>query len=448
MKSESVLKEEAKNIRSKIRDKFKAEKNRLFIYNSNQAKEDIRVMHEILDEIKNLVLAFMNKYVEAKKEKNIIDFTDIEQLALKILVKKNEEGNLVASEVANSYQEKFEEIAIDEYQDSNLVQEYILNAISRGNNIFMVGDVKQSIYKFRQARPELFLEKYDEYKDILVKGTCIQLFKNFRSRKEVLDMTNLVFANIMSKQLGDIEYTEDEYLNLGSNYSNELHEKEINAYKPELHIIDVGQAEGAREHEGEEYDVIENSEVEARFVAKRIKDMLDNSFQVFDKNLGYRNAELKDIAILLRTTSQLANVYEKELKALGITSFSDVGNSYFEEIEVKTIIAMLTIIDNPNNDIPLVTVLRSMIGGFTDNELLEVRLENKGVGFYEALKTVGAKQGKANEILRLLQDLQSEQEHMKLHEFIWHLYEKTGYYDYVRTIAKWRNAKRESEKTF
>ena len=159
--------------------------------------------------------------IEEKKEKNIIDFNDIEHFALNILVKEDENKNYVPTDVAKKYKQKYIEIAIDEYQDSNLVQEYILSVISK-NNIFMVGDVKQSIYKFRQARPELFLEKYDKYKLIEDKkkndNLKIKLFKNFRSRKDVLDTTNIIFSQVMSKDLGDINYTKEEYLNLGADY--------------------------------------------------------------------------------------------------------------------------------------------------------------------------------------------------------------------------------------
>jgi len=228
----SELKDEAKAVRDRVKKRFAGERDKIFIYSSKQAKEDIFLMYDILDAVRKLTIEFSNKYEAAKREKNIIDFSDIEHLALNILIKKDENGNYAASDAARVYQGKFTEIAIDEYQDSNLVQEKILSTISKGNNIFMVGDVKQSIYKFRQARPELFLEKYNTYENV------IQLFTNFRSRKQILDLTNLIFANIMSKKFGNIEYNEEEYLNLGADYHEP--KKEINyAGKPELHIIDV-----------------------------------------------------------------------------------------------------------------------------------------------------------------------------------------------------------------
>ena len=195
------IKDEAKEIRDSIKKKVASIIEKYLIYNSKQANSDIYEMYSSLNSIKKLVIEFSKKFAIRKKEKNIVDFNDIEHFALNILLKIDENGRIYESDVAKKYKEKFEEIAIDEYQDSNLVQEYILKSVSKGNNIFMVGDVKQSIYKFRQARPELFLEKYATYKlkgEPITSGMKIQLFKNFRSRKNVLDLTNLIFENIMS----------------------------------------------------------------------------------------------------------------------------------------------------------------------------------------------------------------------------------------------------------
>ncbi len=211
------LKDEAKNIRDSVKEEFKKVKE-LLNCTSDEAIADINFMYNILNKLKNIILEFSEKFYQKKREKNIMDFNDMEHLALKILVKKDKAGNVVKTEVAKKYEEKFEEIAIDEYQDSNLVQEYILTSVSKGNNVFMVGDVKQSIYKFRQARPQLFIEKYNKYKLEPEAGEDrkIQLFKNFRSRENVLNITNMVFEDIMSKELGDIDYNTNEYLNLGA----------------------------------------------------------------------------------------------------------------------------------------------------------------------------------------------------------------------------------------
>ena len=172
------------------------------------ANNDIKEMYSILNSLKNLILEFSDRFKYKKREKNIIDFNDIEHFALELLVKKDDKGNLISTEIANEYKEKFEEIAIDEYQDSNLVQEYILRSISKGNNIFMVGDVKQSIYKFRQAMTRIVfrinMKNIDIDKEQRKRDLKIKLFKNFRSRQNILDFTNLVFDNIMTKEIGDI----------------------------------------------------------------------------------------------------------------------------------------------------------------------------------------------------------------------------------------------------
>ena len=430
-KAVSELKDNAKEVRDGIKKNINKFKEKIFIYDSKQANVDIYEMYSILVAIKNVIYKFIQEYQKAKKEKNIIDFNDIEHYALNILVKKDEKGEYVATEVAKKYQEKFEEIAIDEYQDSNLVQEYILNTVSRGNNVFMVGDVKQSIYKFRQARPELFLDKYKNYGEIDKEtniGRKIQLFENFRSRKNILDITNLVFEDIMSKELGDIEYDEKEFLNLGAKYQ-EIKEK--TGGKAELHIIDL--SEDGEDIE-EQIEIIDNIEIEAKFVANKIKEILDSNYYVWDKNKGYRKAIFRDFAILLRSTARTASIYERELLNLGLPVFCDTSSNYFETIEIQIIMSLLKIIDNPNNDIALVTVLRSPIVGLTDNELVEIRVTNKNVSFFEALVLAKENENlkdKINKFLKLLEDLQAKQEYLKLDELLWEIYETTGYYNYV-----------------
>ena len=383
-------------------------------------------MYEVLKEIEKVIITFAEEYKKSKRDKNIIDFNDIEHLALQILVQKNEEGKYEPTEVAKEYQEKFVEIAIDEYQDSNEIQEELLKQVSRGNNIFMVGDVKQSIYKFRQARPELFLEKYNTYED-----NKIQLFANFRSRKNVLDLTNVIFESIMSKDFGSIEYNENEFLNVGQEYA-ETESKKLG--KAELHIIDASE----ENEEIEQEEVLENAEIEAKFVAKKIKELMNENYYVFDKKQGYRKLQFKDIVILLRKTANVAPVYEKELTELEYPVFSDIGTNYFESIEIQTIICLLKLINNPDNDIALVTVMRSPIGEFTDNELIEIRMVNRNESFYNAVLSSQADEAlgkKVNHFLNLLEELRTKQEYLKLDELIWYIYEKTGYYNYVSLMA-------------
>ncbi len=314
------IKKEAKDKRDEVKKIVSKLKENILVCNSDDAIKEIQNMYEILIKVKNLVLEFSNRFLQAKQDKNIMDFNDIEHYALNILCKSDGENY-----VSKKYQDKYEEILIDEYQDSNLVQEYILNAISRKNNIFMVGDVKQSIYKFRGARPELFLDKYEKYKEKDLKendGLKIQLFKNFRSRKNVLDITNIIFNDIMSKELGDIDYTEEEYLNLGAEYP------EGNKLEAELHIIDskeeVYQNEEDSEEDAKETERVEDIVLEAKFVANKIKELIDNETLICNKDKTYRKIMYKDIVVLLRSAQGIAPIYEQEISKLNLPVFCDM----------------------------------------------------------------------------------------------------------------------------
>lgn len=463
-------KDDAKKVRDSVKKKFRAKADKIFVSTSKETIQDITDMYETLVKLKNLIFEFEDRFSKKKKEGNILDFSDIEHLALQILVKETENGKHTRSDIAKKYQQKFEEIAIDEYQDSNLVQEYILTAVSRGNNIFMVGDVKQSIYKFRQAMPELFLEKYKTYSldNPNEKGLKIQLFKNFRSRENILDFTNLIFEKIMSEDLGDIDYNENEYLNLGAIWDKskentefeEEHEKQDNIpegktkkIKNEIDIIDLKEQENSywqeekiKNQETEEEtdkteeeveERLENIEIEAKFVASKIKDLVDSKFQVYDlKKQQYRNIKYKDIVILLRSTKGKAPVFENELINKNIPVYSDMSAEYIDSIEVHTILSLLKIIDNPMQDVPLVTVMRSVIGDFTDNDLVEIRLADQYSDFYTALLKAKINvseelRKKIEQFLENLEKWREEQEYLSLDELIWKIYEDTGFLNYV-----------------
>lgn len=384
-------KEKAKEIRDEVKKKREKVLGKILICNSEEANQDIYDMYAILVKLQNLIITFDKEFTRRKREKNIVDFSDVEHFALEIL--------LNSKEVAKKYQDKFEEIAIDEYQDSNLVQEYILTAIARENNIFMVGDVKQSIYKFRQAMPELFLNKYENYSKKEEKkkedDLKIQLFKNFRSKEKVLQFTNSLFENIMGKTLGDIDYNKEEFLNLGATYP-EIRQNE----KIEIHIIDPkSEIEEEKEETYEETEEnedtifpaeeenIEDVELEAKFVANQIQKLIENKYQVWDKKQeSYRDIQYKDIVVLLRSTRTTAPIYEQEILKLQMPVFSDSSQEYLDSIEIQTIMSLLKIIDNPMQDIPLVAVMRSNIGKFTDDELIQIRLADKQDNFYTCLQ--------------------------------------------------------------
>ena len=449
-KVKSDLKEYAKKVRDDVKKKIKKIETNLIICNSKEAYQDMSEMYTILNNLQELILQFKLEFTNIKRQKNIADFHDIEHLALSLLIKeknnnKDEDGlDFEVTEIAKMYQEKFQEIAIDEYQDSNLVQEYILTSVSKNNNIFMVGDVKQSIYKFRQAMPELFLNKYNNYskKDDLKNGDNlkIQLFKNFRSRKNVLDFTNAIFQNIMSTTLGDIDYTREEYLNLGATYSEIEQNQNI-----EIDILNItkdnrNEVEEDKKVDGEESEKIENLEnieIEARYVANKIEKLIKEKYQVWDKKkASYRDITYKDIVILLRATKMPAPIFEQELIKLNIPVFSDTSGEYLDTIEIQTIINLLKVIDNPTSDIPLLTVLKSSIGAFTDNDLVEIRLTDKHDNFYNTLikSKIDVKpelKEKIDKILNNLEIWRKEKEYLSLDELIWKIYLDTGFYHYV-----------------
>ncbi len=455
-KVESEIKDEIKKIRDNVKKKFNKKLEKIFVSDSKQSNQDIFDMYDILKKLKNLIIEFDEIFSKKKRDKNIVDFTDIEHFALNILVKgveKTTDKNglayekIVKTDVAKKYTEKFEEIAIDEYQDSNLVQEFILSSISRGNNMFMVGDVKQSIYRFRQAMPKLFLEKYSNYETVGtasndINGRKIQLFKNFRSRDNVLDFTNLIFKNIMSEKLGEVDYNEDEYLNFGA----EDYKKINQSLKTEIDIIDLKKEENLdienteyleNDNDTEELEHLENIEIEAKYVASKIKKLIDSKYQVYDrKKESFRDITYKDIAILLRSTKDKASIYEQELIKLDMPVFSDSNQEYLDSIEIQTVMSLLKIIDNPMQDIPLVTVLRSNIGKFTDNELVEIRLSDKYDNFYNCMQKAKVDvnsqlKEKIEHFLNQIETWRKEQEYLALDELIWKIYSDTGYYNYV-----------------
>lgn len=417
-----------------------------------QLLEQTQSLYPFMRTLSSLVLDFNEAYKDKKKERNMIDFNDMEHICLQILTSLDEEGNIVPSKVALNYREKFEEVFVDEYQDSNNVQETIIDMVSRKYcdvpNVFMVGDVKQSIYRFRQAKPELFIDKYNTYKLDEGDNRKIQLYKNFRSRKEVIDGVNYIFKELMSKTVGELEYSDDEALNLGANYRESEDEDIILGGAIELNIIDKNYEESA-EDAVEEIEEINNVIMEGRIVARKIKELMSSkdgkTFKVLDKETGeYRPVMYKDIVILLRATKNWAESILDELGEEGIPVYSDTGTGYFESIEIRTIISLLKVIDNPMQDVPVLALMRSPIAGFSAEEISDVRLVNKEKYFYENIKyiseedydnrgTVYSKEliDKCKYLIERIEIWRNKSIYMAIDEFIWHLYMDTAYYGYV-----------------
>ena len=455
IKKDKVSDENAQSIVKSIRDDIKKKIsdliNNTFSVTPEEMLANIKGAYPYIKKLTEIVLEFGERFRKKKKEKNILDFNDLEHFCLKILSDTDEEGNIVPSKTAMEFKSLFDEVLVDEYQDSNNVQEAIIGLVSRRNdefpNVFMVGDVKQSIYRFRQAKPELFIEKYTTYTTEESDNRKIQLYKNFRSRKEVIDGVNYIFKEIMSKTVGELEYTDEESLNLGASYKESDDENVVLGGPIEVNIIDKLKDESNKENEvsDEEQEEIEGVNLEGRIVAQRIKELIsgngDKTFKVLDKETGeYRPVKYKDIVILLRATKNWAETLLDELGQEGIPAYADTGSGYFESIEIRTIMSLLRIIDNPMQDVPVIAVLKSPIMGFTAEDLSVIRLENKEKYFFENITAIAEGNGinvseelktKCSKFISRLEIWRKKSIYMPIDEFIWYLYMDTAYYGYV-----------------
>lgn len=363
-----------KSLREQAKDVVKKLCKQYFFCSPEMMIEQLERTEPMLEEVVRLTKQFADEFAAAKRRKNLVDFHDVEHFALQILVDEETEK---AKKTAEEFRDTFEEIMIDEYQDSNEVQETLLRSISREergeNNIFMVGDVKQSIYRFRLARPELFMKKYDSYS--LEESTTqrIDLHKNFRSREEVLTCTNDIFYKIMARSLGNVEYDAEAALYPGASYP-------VSAdFIPEILLAD------SNDELLEDTELTDKKTLEAKIVAEEIKHLMKTQ-PVTDKEAGtLRAARYSDIVILLRSLSGWADSLVEVLNENGIPAHTVSSTGYFSTVEVQTVLSMLRLLDNPRQDIPMAAVLRSPMAGLTDEELAVLRLEDGSVPFHEAV---------------------------------------------------------------
>ena len=375
-KDETVLaakRDLAKELRAGVKDCVQSLGERFFATPLELAARQGRACRGPVETLLDLALEFHGRMQEKKQEKKVIDFSDMEHFALDILLDRSG-GQVRPSPVAMEYRQHFAEVLTDEYQDSNLVQEYLLQAVSGEEdgrfNRFMVGDVKQSIYKFRLARPELFLDKYKTYEE--GQGNCrrIDLAKNFRSRPEVVDTVNELFGRMMSRDVGGIEYDHRAALYAGAEYpeSDGCHSELLLVEKP-----DKGEEEDAKQ-------------AEALAVARKIKE-LRGGFRVFDRESGcLREARYSDMVILLRTNSGWDEEFKEVLEQEGIPAYIASKTGYFAASEVQELLNFLRVLDNPSQDVPLFGVMKSVFGGFSEEEIAKIRSGRRDCCLYEALK--------------------------------------------------------------
>lgn len=445
------IKEYVKGQRKLFKDYIGRLNDKIFLKDDEGIFADMQGAGIQIRTLLKVAKVYAKRVSEVKREKGIIDFNDMEHLALSILVKK-EDGKLVYTETADKLANRFEEILIDEYQDSNQLQEVILNAVSKtrlsgeNNNIYMVGDVKQSIYKFRLACPELFIEKYDTYGET-GDNVRIELQKNFRSRENVLECANDVFSHIMNKNFSGIGYDESVRLNAGfpyPEYSDSNYGDEANKSTDIILISSENEEEAT------------TRELEADRLAKLIEEIVASGINVYDSDENiYRPAEYRDIVILTRSVTGWADTFADALMDRGIPAYTDSSTGYFSVREIQVILSMLTIVDNPVQEISLAAAMMSYFGGFTAAELGMVRKlgrehadKNTHNNLYEHLKAVAVlggadkiqetdvKQlsGKCALFLAKLTEYRDKSSVESLYDLCWEMIYDSGYYDYVGTM--------------
>ncbi|MCH5258579.1 MAG: helicase-exonuclease AddAB subunit AddA [Lachnospiraceae bacterium] len=362
-----IKREVVKRIRTEVKEQLGEIQKKFLFKGKEQILRQMEACKAAVEALADLTIAFKKAFDAKKRDKNILDFDDIEHFALSILVQADEKGGYAPTQTALEYRNYFHEILIDEYQDSNLVQEYILSCISGEEegryNRFMVGDVKQSIYKFRLARPELFLEKYEAYgkqPEGRVTAEKIDLHQNFRSRREVLDSTNAVFEQIMGREVGGIVYDDLAALHIGAAY-------------PEQENSQANTTELLLFRTDEKPEELSAKEQEAYGVAAKIKELM-REFHVTDEVSGtFRPVSYRDIVILLRTASGWDEIFKRVLEEEGIPVHMTSRTGYFAAGEVQELLHFLRVLDNPLQDIPLYGVLHAYLGGFTEEEIALIK---------------------------------------------------------------------------
>lgn len=431
-KEEKETYDEIKSIVTGKRDSIKKDINRcksLFPDGTIDSRvTEINETYSSAVTLAHLVRKFAHIFTEIKRNENMLDFNDVEHLALRVLSD---------DQVAGEYKTKFNYIFIDEYQDSNYIQEALIGRIKRDNNLFMVGDVKQSIYKFRRAEPSIFIGRYNDYghgND--PKSTNIDLNQNFRSKENIIRCINGTFVNIMEKSISKMEYDEKAFLYKGLDYEAKWD------IPVDMYVIDSGkltedETEGMYDEDAVN-DILE-AELEARQIAEIIKKEVGRSILDVKKGVE-RKLEYRDIVILLRAVKGNASVIYDTLMSHGIPTFSDGGEDYFSTVEIETFINLLKVIDNKRQDIPLVSAMYSPVFGFSTEELIKIRLIKKTGNYYSAFLAYiengpdDKLRQKCSSVSDKLGKWQRDEAFMTLDDFLWMLMNESGYYNYAGAL--------------
>ena len=413
--------EQTKALRDAAKKQFQKMEESTKIIFTDSLLEDMKYISLMVEELVDLVLDYKAEYGRLKQDNALADFSDLEHMTLKVLEDE---------EVRKSLQDKFKYIFFDEYQDTNLVQETIINQIKRDNNLFFVGDVKQSIYRFRLADPNIFNKRYSDYEGSPI-SQKIDLSKNFRSRREILDFCNLIFKNIMSPKYGEVDYeNEDHQLKSGRDfdaYTDHIELAIIEKSKSEYLLVDKSEEgeEAPRNAEDPKEDA-DNVTLQAMYVAGKIKELAKTGVQ-------YR-----DMAILMRSPKGKTKIFEDTLTRFGIPCYIDYKTSNFDSIEIKCLLDYLKIIDNQNQDEALIGAMSSVFGNFDNEELIKIREAFPDYEFYEAAQAyVQLDDSLALKLQgffgRLSEDIRLERM-MGLDDFLWTVTENRGYSAYIGSL--------------
>ncbi|MCE7792003.1 helicase-exonuclease AddAB subunit AddA [Salipaludibacillus sp. CUR1] len=435
-----TLKNKAKDLRDQAKKTVTDCKSAFFSLSPHTIIEDMNKMAPGIRKLTSLVKDFASRYMNEKKERSVLDFSDLEHLCLEIFTSKERSSELLPSGAAREYAHFFNEVLVDEYQDTNLVQETILTLVSKGDNLFMVGDVKQSIYRFRLAEPSLFMKKYKHFTPAGEgEGMKIDLARNFRSRSQVLDGTNFIFRQVMDEAVGEIAYDEAAELKLGNrDYPDQ------EGLEPNLLLINKGETglsaheETVNDSEMSMEEELETSQMESRTLIKEIKSLIHSQYPVYDKNMKKtRPVTYRDMVILMRSMPWAETMME-EFKKAGIPIYAELSTGYFEAVEVRIMISLLKIIDNPYQDIPLASVLRSPVMNMTEEELASIRLFDQSASYFDCLKTASTDingdsdlRTRCADFLSQLSSWRKKARSGALSELIWDILQETGFYTYA-----------------
>lgn len=431
---DGALADEFKSLGSQNKDSLKGMKNGLFHIDEAVLQQQFKDQYPLIHNLVELTIAFHKAYDEAKKEQGIMDFSDLEHLCLALLVEPGTEDDPQPSEVALELQDTFKEIMVDEYQDTNGVQETIINLISRVDNRFYVGDVKQAIYSFRMADSSLFMNKYNTYglmNDAVERR--IDLAKNFRSHENILTTTNFIFYQIMTQEAAELDYGEKESLIPGRIVEEAPFDWVGGAV--ELHLLDTSDTNRSDETDGDSEtagDEPENNERELDFIIQKIKELHASKKQVQNADGSFRQIQWRDFAVLRRSLAGWGTRAVAAMRQAGIPAVVNERDGYFEAQEIQLLLSLLQIIDNPEQDLPMAAVLHSGLVGLDANELGALRLT--GDGSLWSVMPLYAEQAQDERLLQFIAHIERWRTLSRRHgvaDLLWDIYETLDYVNYV-----------------